>query len=85
MHILPSEIDSVIKKLVTLSKKHIINIDWYEDNPPMKHAPHNFIHQYETIYKKYIDSSSTIKRIPIKRKKFLGTLDTKQSIFHVML
>ena len=86
LHILPSEIDSVIKKLVTLSKKHIINIDWYEDNPPMKHAPHNFIHQYETIYKRYIDySSSTIKRIPIKRKKFLGTLDTKQSLFHVML
>ena len=86
LHILPSEIDSVIKKLVTLSKKHIINIDWYEDNPPMKHAPHNFIHQYETIYKRYIDySSSTIKRIPIKRKKFLGTIDTKQSIFHVML
>ena len=86
LHILPSEIDSVIKKLVTISKKHIINIDWYEDNPPMKHAPHNFIHQYETIYKRYIDySSSTIKRIPIKRKKFLGTIDTKQSIFHVML
>ena len=85
LHILPSEIDSVIKKLVTLSKKHIINIDWYEDNPPMKHAPHNFIHQYETIYKRYIDYSSTIKRIPIKRKKFLGTIDTKQSIFHVML
>ena len=85
LHILPSEIDSVIKKLVTLSKKHIINIDWYEDNPPMKHAHHNFIHQYKTIYKRYIDSSSTIKRIPIKRKKFLGTIDTKQSIFHVML
>ena len=88
LHILPSEIDSVIKKLVTLSKKHIINIDWYEDKLPRDYkirATYNFIHQYETIYKRYIDSSSTIKRIPIKRKKFLGTLDTKQSIFHVML
>jgi SAM-dependent methyltransferase len=86
LHILPTEIDSIIKKLITLSKKHIINIDWYEDHPPKSQASHNFIHQYETLYKKYAESSTTIiKRIPIKRKKFLGTLDTKQSIFHVIL
>ena len=77
---------SIIKKLITLSKKHIINIDWYEDQPPKSQASHNFIHQYETLYKKYTEPSTTIiKRIPIKRKKFLGTLDTKQSIFHVIL
>ncbi len=86
LHILPTEIDSIIKKLITLSKKNIINIDWYDDHPPRKHAPHNFIHQYETIYKKHTEpSTTTIKRIPIKRKKFLGTIDTKQSIFHVVL
>lgn len=85
LHILPSEIDSIIKKLLTLSKKHIINIDWYENNPPRKQAPHNFIHQYEMIYKKYSEPSTTIRRIPIKRKKFLGTFDTKQSIFHVVI
>jgi hypothetical protein len=94
LHILPTDIDSIIKKLITLSKKHIINIDWYEENPPTSQASHNFIHQYEAIYKKYTQPSSTtttttttttIKRIPIKRKKFLGTLDTKQSIFHVIL
>ena len=91
LHILPTEINSIIKKLITLSKKHIINIDWYEEHPPRKQASHNFIHQYEAIYKKYTEPSTTttttiIKRIPIKRKKrFLGTNDTKQSIFHVML
>lgn len=85
LHILPTDIDSIIKKLITLSKKHIINIDWYEDEPPKNQALHNFIHQYEAIYKKYTDPSTTIKRIPIKRKKFLGTHDTKQSIFHVIL
>jgi SAM-dependent methyltransferase len=86
LHILPEDIDSIIKKLITLSKKHIINIDWYEDNPPKSQASHNFIHQYETLYKKYTEpSKTTIKRIPIKRKKFVGTLDTKQSIFHVVL
>ena len=83
LHILPSDIDSIIKKLITLSKKYIINIDWYEDHPPRIQARHNFIHQYEAIYKKYTDPSTTIQRIPIKRKKFIGTLDTKQSIFHV--
>jgi SAM-dependent methyltransferase len=86
LHILPTEIDSVIKKLITLSKKHIINIDWYEEHPPRKQASHNFIHQYEELYKKYTEPSTIIKRIPIKRKKkFLGTSDTKQSIFHVIL
>jgi len=86
LHILPEDIDSIIKKLITLSKKHIINIDWYEDNPPKSQASHNFIHQYETLYKKYTEpSNTTIKRIPIKRKKFFGNLDTKQSIFHVLL
>jgi len=89
LHILPTDIDSVIKKLITLSKKHIINIDWYEDLPPKSQASHNFIHQYEALYKKYTEPSTTtttiIKRIPIKKKKFIGTLDTKQSIFHVIL
>jgi SAM-dependent methyltransferase len=86
LHILPTDIDSIIKKLIALSKKHIINIDWYEESPPKSHASHNFIHQYEELYKKYTDASTTtIKRIPIKRKKFIGTLDTKQSIFHVIL
>lgn len=89
LHILPTDIDSVIKKLITLSKKHIINIDWYEDIPPKSQASHNFIHQYEALYKKYTEPSTTtttiIKRIPIKKKKFIGTLDTKQSIFHVIL
>jgi 2-polyprenyl-3-methyl-5-hydroxy-6-metoxy-1,4-benzoquinol methylase len=85
LHILPTEIDSIIKKLLTLSNKHIINIDWYEETPPTKQASHNFIHQYETIYKRYIEPSKTVKRIQIKRKKFLGTVDTKQSIFHVAI
>ena len=85
LHILPTDIDSIIKKLITLSKKHIINIDWYEDELPKKQTLHNFIHQYEAIYKKYTVPSTTIKRIPIKRKKFIGTLDTKQSIFHVII
>ena len=89
LHVLPSEIDSVIKKILLLSNIHIINIDWYEDKLPRDYkirATYNFIHQYETIYKKYTEPSTIIKRIPIKRKKnFFNTHDTKQSIFHVIL
>ena len=86
LHILPSDIDSIMKKLIALSKKYIINIDWYEDHPPRIQARHNFIHQYEAIYKKHAEPSTIIKRIPIKRKKkFFGTHDTKQSIFHVII
>ena len=88
LHILPSDIDSVIKKVISLSNKHIINIDWYEDNLPpdyKKRATYNFIHQYEAIYKKYTEPSTIIKRIPIKIKKFFRTINTRQSIFHVIL
>ena len=36
LHIIPSEIDSIIKKIISLSNKHIVNIDWYEDNLPSR-------------------------------------------------
>ena len=85
LHILPTEIDSIVNKLISMTKRHIINIDWYEDQPPKTQAPHNFIHQYETIYKKYTGPSTHIERIPIKRKKLLGIFDTKQSIFHIII
>jgi ubiquinone/menaquinone biosynthesis C-methylase UbiE len=88
LHVTPSEIESIIKKIISLSNKHIVNIDWYEDNLPpdyKKRATYNFIHQYESIYKKYTEPSATITRIPIKSKKFLRSFDTRQSIFHVSL
>ena len=64
MHILPSEIESVIGKFVPLSNKHIINIDWFEETLPQKIAPHNFIYSYEILCKKYSEVSS-VQRIPI--------------------
>ncbi len=86
LHILPTEIDSIVNKLISMTKRHIINIDWYEDQPPKTQASHNFIHQYESIYKKYTEASTRIERIPIKKKKkLLGIFDTKQSIFHVII
>ena len=38
LHVLPSEINEVISKLVNLSNKHIVNIDWYEEKTPKRVA-----------------------------------------------
>lgn len=85
MHILPSEIDEVMRKLVTISKNHVINIDWYEEQAPKKAAPHNFVHQYENIYKN-MSSVTDVYRIPIVKKgSWLKSIDTKQSLFHALI
>ncbi|MGE5706479.1 MAG: hypothetical protein ACM3XP_07170 [Nitrososphaerales archaeon] len=51
-----------------MSNKHIINIDWFEALP-QKIAPHNLIHPYELLYKKYSEASS-VQPIHIRRKKY---------------
>jgi SAM-dependent methyltransferase len=81
LHVLPSEIQQVVYQLTEMSNKHIINVDWYEEDEPKKVAPHNFIHQYEEIYAS-IPSIKQVRRIPIVKKGILSKLDTKQSIFH---
>jgi SAM-dependent methyltransferase len=82
MHVLPSEIEGVMTKFVGLSNEHIINIDWYEKRPPWNVAPHNFIHQYERIYRN-MPTVSNVYRIPIvTRESWFRSLNTKQSLFH---
>jgi SAM-dependent methyltransferase len=79
LHILPSEIKGVMTKLVNLSNRHIINIDYYQEIMTTL-ATHNFLHQYRNIYEE-IPSVAEVKRIPIKKTGIFG-IDTKQSIFH---
>lgn len=82
LHVLPSEIEKIMNKIVDMSNKHIINIDWYEGKTPKNAAPHNFIHQYETIYRS-IPTVSNVYRIPIaKKESWFRSLDTKQVLFH---
>jgi SAM-dependent methyltransferase len=83
LHVLPSEIERVMHLLTEMSDKHIVNVDWYEERIPKKVAPHNFIHQYEKLYKS-MPSIKQVNRIPIVKKGLLSRLDTKQSIFHAM-
>jgi SAM-dependent methyltransferase len=84
LHILPSEIKDVIARLEGWSKRNIVNIDWYEEEVPRKAAPHNFIHQYEEIYRQ-MPSVARITRIPIIKSGMFSKIDTKQSIFHAVL
>lgn len=81
LHVLPSEIEQVVRQLTDMSSKHIVNVDWYEEELPKNVAPHNFIHRYEEIYSN-IPSVKQVRRIPIVKKGILSKLDTKQSIFH---
>lgn len=82
LHILPSEIKEVMSKLVTLSNRHVINVDYYQEKLT-RLAPHNFLHQYEKIYHE-IPSVREVKRLPIKKTGLFG-VDTKQCIFHAVL
>lgn len=84
LHVLPSEIKMVMEKMKQLSKLHIINIDWYEENLPEVVAEHNFVHSYEDIYKS-MSGVKNVKRIPLIKKGLLSTIDTKQSIFHATI
>ena len=84
MHILPSEIEEVMRKLVSISNEHVVNIDWYEQQTPSKAAPHNFIHQYEKIYKN-LPGVSNVYRVPIMKKgSWLKSVETKQCLFHAL-
>jgi len=79
LHILPSEIKGVMAKLVNLSNRDIITIDYYQEKMT-RLAPHNFLHQYGKIYDE-IPPVAKVKRLQIKKTGIFG-VDTKQSIFH---
>ena len=85
LHILPDDIKQVVRKLVSLSKKHVINVDYYEQGGNAALAPHNFMHDYESLYKS-LPSVASVKRIPvIKKENGSLVLDTKQSLFHALM
>jgi trans-aconitate methyltransferase len=83
LHILPGEIDQVAAKFVSFSKRHVINVDYYEEGGAKQAAPHNFMHQYEKIYKS-LPSVESVRRIPVVKKKALSMLDAKMSVFHAV-
>ena len=68
MHIPSNDIILVIEKLVTLSKKNVINIDWYNrEKPKIKLSGHCILHDYKSIYQRN-PSVSNIKVINFVEK-----------------
>lgn len=62
LHVLPSEIEVVITKLLSLAKRHLVHID-----PMMKVeklAPHNFMHAYPAIYRR-VASVAKVTFVPV--------------------
>nr|AFK24802.1 hypothetical protein Josef01_02j05_13 [uncultured archaeon] len=84
LHILPSEIDQVVAKLVSFSRKHVINADYYEEGKVRRLAPHNFMHPYETIYRN-LACVKSVRRIPVVKKKLFSVFDARHSIFHALV
>lgn len=72
LHVLPKEINSVLKKLIYLSNKDIINIDFNSTHTPKIILPHNFTHNYKKIYSEFSEISRVME-IPI---------DEKHSLYH---
>jgi len=70
LHVLPDEINDVIRKLVNHTNKHLVHVDWYENTPPKIRSPHNFIHNYKKIYEN-IKSISEVKTQPVSGKQIL--------------
>lgn len=74
LHVIPEEINEVVKKLVNLSKKNLVHIDWYQEKPPKIRSPHNFIHPYEKIY----------ENIGIKKLEISPVID-KHLLYHAKI
>jgi SAM-dependent methyltransferase len=80
LHVKPEGIRSAINKLLSLSSRYLVHIDWCEDNPVGKPAPHNFMHDYDSIYK---ELGLPYLKTRIMTKKMLKSLDARQAIFIV--
>ena len=77
MHQPPSDIGSWIKKMSSLSRRYIINLDWFEEQEPANVAPWNFIHDYEKIYMRQVkpqpETIQSIRMAVLKQNVYLVT------------
>jgi SAM-dependent methyltransferase len=80
LHVRPEDIRNVIMKLLSLSNIHLVHIDWDEENPTPNPEPFNFMHNYGSIYE---EMGLQFTRTRVRKKKFLRTIDARQSVFVV--
>lgn len=82
MHIPPHDIELAVKKMVEISRKHIINTDWYDPTPHVGGGGWNFAHDYTSLYKKF--GVKRVRMIPILKQPVYGIsfgLDSGLRIF----
>lgn len=70
MHIPFELVESALEKMVSVSRKDIINIDWYRPIRAMARLGTSFVHDYTYLYGKL--GVEKIVRIPIPRRRVYG-------------
>jgi len=81
MHIPPPEIGTFVAKMVSLSDRYVVSLDFWSERK-VKLYPHNFQHDYDYIYRSAIGVKSVIRKK--LKSELLGGLvkrDHSEAIF----
>lgn len=82
LHVRPQDLKNTIIKLLSLSRCYLLHVDWQEYKPSDS-APHNFMHDYDSIYQ---ELGLKYQKIAVMEKKSFGrTVDVKQDIYVVQV
>ncbi len=79
LHVKPNDVRTAIVKLLSLTNKYFVHVDWCEDTPP-ENAPEyfNFMHDYDRIYS---DLQVEYSKQRITSKSKFNSVDTRQALF----
>lgn len=67
LHIPHSDIQQILDRCISWSRKHVINIDWYEDKPTQPEMENNCLHQYAGLYHNN-PATKKVNRLPLRKK-----------------
>lgn len=80
LHVKPEDIKAVIAKLVSLTNKYLVHVDWCEDKRPSEPVKYfNFMHDYDKIYSE-LDLEYTKQRVKTRKSTF-KKIDARQVLF----
>ena len=80
LHIPPEKVEIALKELVRVSKRHVVNIDWYEkDFDKGTISVHNWCHDYFALYKKLNYKVKSIQTFPGSKQRIFSLHKTVNS------
>lgn len=86
LHVPPSGIEGFLRKMVSLSLRDVVHVDWHQKEIKQPVAPHNFPHDYEGIYRRLGSQIKSLEIVQVKGTLFLVIPVTfKQAIFHATI